>query len=86
MPYRFFIYAFRYICSAIANLVGIVCKRLYINLHLAPEKIANLYKQRWKTELFFKWIKQRLKIESFQGKTENAVKTQVCMAAITTQF
>jgi IS4 transposase len=53
------------------------------NLHLAPEEIAALYKHRWKVELFFKWIKQHLKIKSFWGTTENAVKTQVYIAVIT---
>lgn len=53
------------------------------NLILKPEEIAELYKQRWKIELFFKWIKQHLKIKSFWGTTENAVKTQVYIAVIT---
>jgi Transposase DDE domain len=53
------------------------------NLHLSPEGIASLYKHRWKIELFFKWIKQHLKIKSFGGTTENAVKTQVYIAVIT---
>jgi transposase len=53
------------------------------NLNLAPEEIAALYKHRWKVELFFKWIKQHLKIKSFWGTTENAVKTQVYIAVIT---
>lgn len=53
------------------------------NLHLNPEEIAALYKHRWKVELFFKWIKQHLKIKSFWGTTENAVKTQVYTAVIT---
>jgi transposase len=53
------------------------------NLHLTPEEVANLYKHRWKVELFFKWIKQHLKIKSFWGTTENAVKTQVYIAVIT---
>ena len=53
------------------------------NLHLAPQEIAALYKHRWKVELFFKWIKQHLKIKSFWGTTENAVKTQVYIAVIT---
>ncbi len=53
------------------------------NLNLAPEEIADLYKHRWKVELFFKWIKQHLKIKSFWGTTENAVKTQVYIAVIT---
>lgn len=53
------------------------------NLLLNPEEIAALYKHRWKVELFFKWIKQHLKIKSFWGTTENAVKTQVYIAVIT---
>ena len=53
------------------------------NLNLKPDEIAALYKHRWKVELFFKWIKQHLKIKSFWGTTENAVKTQVYIAVIT---
>ena len=45
--------------------------------------IAMLYKYRWKVELFFKWIKQHLKIKSFWGTSMNAVKTQVYIAIIT---
>lgn len=47
------------------------------NFHLKATEIAQLYKHRWKIELFFKWIKQNLKIKSFWGQSENAVKTQV---------
>ena len=50
------------------------------NFHLAAIDIAQLYKHRWKIELFFKWIKQHLKIKSFWGHSENAVKTQVWIA------
>jgi hypothetical protein len=50
------------------------------NSHLTAIEIAQLYKHRWKIELFFKWIKQHLKIKSFWGHSENAVKTQVWMA------
>ena len=42
--------------------------------------IAALYKQRWQVELFFKWIKQHLRIKSFYGYTENAVRTQLWIA------
>ena len=42
--------------------------------------IAKLYKQRWQVELFFKWIKQHLKIKSFYGYSENAVRTQIWIA------
>ncbi len=50
------------------------------NFHLKATEIAQLYKHRWKIEMFFKWIKQHLKIKSFWGQTENAVKTQVWIA------
>ena len=50
------------------------------NFHLQAAEIAQLYKHRWKIELFFKWIKQHLKIKSFWGQSENAVKTQVWIA------
>lgn len=42
--------------------------------------IAALYKQRWQVELFFKWIKQHLRIRHFFGTSENAVKTQIWTA------
>jgi hypothetical protein len=52
------------------------------NFQLPASDIAKLYKHRWKIELFFKWIKQHLKIKTFWGQSENAVKTQVwiCIA------
>ena len=50
------------------------------NFHLKAADVAQLYKHRWKIELFFKWIKQHLKIKSFWGQSENAVKTQVWIA------
>jgi IS4 transposase len=50
------------------------------NFHLDASEIARLYKHRWKIELFFKWIKQYLKIKAFWGQSENAVKTQVWIA------
>jgi hypothetical protein len=50
------------------------------NFDLTAAEIAQLYKHRWKIELFFKWIKQHLKIKSFWGHSENAVKTQVWIA------
>jgi len=53
------------------------------NLELPAIEIAMLYKYRWKIELFFKWIKQHLKIKSFWGTSENAVKTQIYIAIIT---
>ncbi len=53
------------------------------NMQLKPEEIAAIYRHRWKIELFFKWIKQHLRITTFWGTTENAVKTQVYAAVIT---
>ena len=50
------------------------------NVSLKATEIAQLYKHRWKIELFFKWVKQHLKIKSFWGQSENAVKTQVWIA------
>jgi hypothetical protein len=52
------------------------------NFDLKAEEIAQLYKYRWKVELFFKWIKQHLKIKSFWGQSKNAVKIQVYSAII----
>jgi hypothetical protein len=50
------------------------------NFLLPAVTIAQLYKQRWQVELFFKWIKQHLRIKSFFGTSENAVKTQIWIA------
>ena len=50
------------------------------NFQLKATDIAQLYKNRWKIELFFKWIKQHLKIKSFWGQSENAVKSQIWIA------
>lgn len=59
-------------------------KREYIFLtnhfHLSAQTIADIYKQRWQVELFFKWIKQNLKIKSFLGNSKNAVMTQIWIA------
>ena len=51
-------------------------------MDLTAQQIADLYKNRWQIELFFKWLKQHLKIEKFWGTTENAVRIQIA-AAIT---
>ena len=47
---------------------------------LPAAKICDLYKSRWQVELFFKWIKQHLRIQAFYGTSENAVKTQIWIA------
>ena len=50
---------------------------------LTALQIAALYKNRWQVELFFKWIKQHLRIKKFLGASENAVKTQIWCAVAT---
>jgi len=55
-------------------------KFLTNNFTLSALTIAQIYKQRWQVELFFKWIKQHLRIKAFYGTSENAVKTQIWIA------
>jgi hypothetical protein len=69
------------------RLVGYTCPetgRDYVFLtnieHLAAQTIADLYKARWQVELFFKWIKQNLKLKGFLGTSRNAVLTQIWVA------
>ena len=50
------------------------------NSSLSAQTLADLYRCRWKVELFFKWIKQHLRIKAFYGLSENAVKTQIWIA------
>ncbi len=49
-------------------------------MKLSARTIAAIYKERWQIELFFKWIKQNLKIKSFVGTSKNAVLTQIWIA------
>lgn len=53
------------------------------NFQVTSDQVALLYKNRWQIELFFKWIKQHLKIKSFWGTSENAVRIQIYSAIIT---
>lgn len=53
------------------------------NFYLAANDIALLYRYRWQVELFFKWIKQHLKVKTFWGESENAVRIQIHVAIIT---
>lgn len=55
-------------------------KFLTNNFTLPPLAIAEIYKKRWAVELFFRWIKQHLRIKAFYGVSENAVKTQIWIA------
>jgi hypothetical protein len=57
--------------------------RLFTNDLTSPaEQIAALYKERWQIELFFKWVKQNLRISKFIGTSENAIRTQIAVAFI----
>lgn len=49
-------------------------------MHISALQVAELYKNRWQVELFFKWLKQHLKIKRFWGITENAVRIQIYAA------
>jgi hypothetical protein len=62
------------------ELSGLILIFLTNNFYLKATDIALLYKSRWGIEMFFKWIKQHLKIKSFWGQSENAVKTQIWIA------
>jgi len=50
------------------------------NFNISTMNVARLYKHRWQIELFFKWIKQHLRVKCFWGRSANAVKTQICIA------
>ena len=50
------------------------------NFSISAQTVADLYRYRWQVELFFKWIKQHLRIKSFYGTSENAVKSQIWIA------
>ena len=52
------------------------------NFDVTAEQIALLYKYRWRVELFFKWLKQHLRVKEFYGTSENAVKIQIYAAII----
>ena len=61
---------------------GKVLRILSNDLDAPAEEIAALYKRRWQIELFFRWIKQTLKIRHFLGRSENAVRIQLAVALI----
>lgn len=56
------------------------CEVITNNMKLPASTIAAIYKSRWQIELFFKWIKQNLKIKSFLGTSRNAVLSQIWVA------
>lgn len=61
---------------------GSILRLVTNDLDAPAEEIADLYKQRWQIELFFKWLKQNLKIRHFLGRSENAVRIQIYVALI----
>ncbi|MBB4303113.1 IS4 transposase [Rhodobium orientis] len=61
---------------------GKVLRLVTNDLDAPAEEIADLYRQRWQVELFFKWIKQNLKVRRFLGTSENAVRIQIFVALI----
>lgn len=61
---------------------GKVLRILTNDLRTSARKIADLYKRRWQIELFFRWVKQALKIKHFFGRSENAVRIQIAVALI----
>ncbi len=65
------------------EVTGVIYTYLTNDLESSALVIANLYKNRWSVELFFKWIKQHLKIKKFRGTSENAVRIQIYCAIIT---
>lgn len=66
----------------VATDTGKVLRVLSNDLDASAEEIAELYKRRWAIELFFRWVKQVLKITRFLGTSENAVRTQIAVALI----
>ena len=61
---------------------GKVLRILCNDLDATAQEIAELYKRRWAIELFFRWVKQTLKIRRFLGTSENAVRIQIAVALI----
>jgi IS4 transposase len=70
----------RELCVRIAT--GKIIRLVTNDLDAPAEEIADLYKCRWQIELFFKWIKQNLKIRHFLGTSDNAIRTQIFVALI----
>ena len=66
----------------VATETGKVLRILSNDLDATAQEIADLYKRRWAIELFFRWVKQTLKITRFLGTSENAVRIQIAVALI----
>ena len=61
---------------------GKVLRILSNDLDASAQEIADLYRRRWAIELFFRWVKQTLKITRFVGTSENAIRIQIAVALI----
>jgi IS4 transposase len=70
----------REVCVRIET--GKILRLLSNDLDASAEEIAALYKRRWEIELFFRWVKQNLKIKTFLGTSENAIRIQIAVALI----
>jgi len=68
---------------AVRTETGKILRIVTNDLKSSARKIADLYKSRWQIELFFRWVKQVLRIKHFLGTSENAVRTQIAVALIT---
>ena len=66
----------------VINDTGKVLRIFTNDLEASAQEIADLYKRRWAIELFFRWVKQTLKINHFVGTSENAVRIQITVALI----
>jgi hypothetical protein len=66
----------------VATDTGKILRILSNDLDASAQKIADLYKRRWAIELFFRWVKQTLKITKFLGSSENAIRIQIAVALI----
>jgi len=64
----------------VATETGKVLRILSNDLDATAQEIADLYKRRWAIELFFRWVKQTLKITRFLGTSENAIRIQIAVA------
>jgi IS4 transposase len=66
----------------VATGTGKVLRILSNDLDASAQEIADLYRRRWAIELFFRWVKQMLKITRFVGTSENAIRIQIAVALI----
>jgi hypothetical protein len=66
----------------VATETGKIIRLITNDLEAPAEEVADLYKQRWQIELFFRWVKQNLKIRKFLGSSPNAVRIQIAVALI----